>query len=76
VIGEVDLEARDAGQRPRRGTDLGGEIREGREIVPQHGGLAREAPACQLHAVTRVAREADDHAVDLLDRFGLLGHRP
>jgi len=75
VVGEVDLEAGDARQRARGSPDLSGEIRKGREVVPEHGGLAGEAPAGQLHAVAGVAREADDDAVDLLDRLGLFGHR-
>ena len=75
VVGEVNLEPGDARQRAGRCPDLSREIREGREVVPEHGGLARKAPARQLHAVAGVAREADDDAVDLLDRLGLLGHR-
>ena len=49
------------------GADLGREVRERREVVPERGGLAREAVAGELHAVTRVTREADDHALELLD---------
>ena len=38
-----------------------------------HRRLAREAVAGELHPVAGVAREADDHAVELLDG---LRHRP
>jgi hypothetical protein len=67
VVGEVDLEAGDAGERACGRTDLGREVRERREVVPERRGLAREAVAGELHPVTRVAREADDHALELLD---------
>ena len=67
VIGEMHLEARDAGERAGRRADLGREVGERREVVAERRGLAREAVARELHPVTRVAREADDHPVELLD---------
>ena len=76
MIGEMDLEAGDAGQRARRRPDLRGEVGERREVVADEGRLAREPAARQLHAVAGVAREADDDAVDLFNRFGLFGHFP
>src|SRR5207248_11707310 len=75
VVVDMDLEAGDSWRRARGCTDLRGKIRQGRKVVPEHGRLARKAPAGQLHAVAGVASEADDDAVDLLDRLGLLGHR-
>ena len=70
VVREVDLEARHAGQRPRRRPDLGREVGQRREVVSEQRGLAREAPAGQLHPVAGVARKADDHLFQLLDGLG------
>ena len=70
VVGEVDLEAGDARERAGRRADLGGEVRERCEVVAERRGLAREPVARELHPVTRVAREADDDAVELLDPLG------
>ena len=70
VVGEVHLEPGDAGQGSGRRPDLGGEVREGREIVAHQGGLAREPVARQLHPVAGIAGEADDHTIELLDRLG------
>ena len=69
MVGEVDLEAGDAREGAGGGADLGREVGEGGEIVAEQGRLAREAVARELHPVARVAREADDHAVELLDGF-------
>ena len=71
VVGEVDLEPRDARQRAGRRADLGRKVGERREVVPEDRGLAREAVAGELHAVARVAGEADDDPFELLDRLGL-----
>ncbi len=49
--GEADLEAGDARQRARRGTDLGGEVRQRGDVVAEDGGGARELRAGQLHPV-------------------------
>ena len=72
VVGEVDLEAGDAGQRAGGRADLGGKVGKRREVVAEERGLAREAAAGQLHAVAGVAGEADDDVLQLLDG---LGHR-
>ena len=69
VVGEVELEAGDAGQRAGGRADLGGIVRERREVVPEHRRLARELPARELHSVPRIAREADHDGVALLDRL-------
>ena len=68
---EVDLVARDAGQRARGGANLGGEVGEGGQVVAGDGGRSGELRADQLHAVAGVADEADGDAFDLLDRPGL-----
>ena len=70
VVGEVHLEAGDAGQRAGRGADLGREVRQRREVVAHHRRLAREPVARQLHAVAGIAGEPDDHTIELLDRLG------
>ncbi len=66
VVGDVDLEGRHAGQRPGRGPDLRGEVGQRGQVVAEHGAGAREAVAGELHAITGVAGEADDDAVEAL----------
>ena len=73
VVGEVDLEARDARQRAGRCADLGRKVGERRQVVPEDGSLAREPVAGELHAVARVAGEANHDPFELLDGLGL-GH--
>jgi hypothetical protein len=70
VVGEVDLEAGHARERARGRADLRREVGQRREVVPEHGRLAREAAAGQLHAVARVAGEPDHDVVELLDGLG------
>jgi hypothetical protein len=72
VIGEVQLERRDAGQRAGRSPDLSGEVGQRRQVVAEGGGLLGEPIAGQLHAVAGVARNSDDDTVELLD---VLGHQ-
>ena len=57
---ELDLERRYAVRRPGGGADLGGEIGKGREVVAGEGRFHREARPGHLHAVARVACEAND----------------
>ena len=64
VVGEVELEARDAGQGALRCADLGGEVRQRGQVVAEEGGLGGEPVAGELHPVTGVAREADDDTVE------------
>ena len=71
VVGEVHLERRDARQRALRGADLGREVRQRHQVVAEDRRLLGEPVTGQLHAVTGVAREPDDHPIELLD---LLGH--
>ena len=73
VVGEVQLEGRDAGQRALRGADLGREVREGREVVAEDRGLLGEPVAGELHAVAGVAGDPDDDPVELLDVLGHAG---
>ena len=58
------------GSEPAGRADLGREVGERREVVPEQRRLAREAAAGQLHAVAGVAGEADDHLFQLLDGLG------
>ena len=67
VVGEVQLEARDAGQGALRGADLGGEVRQGRDVVAEGRRVGGEPVAGQLHPVAGVAGEADDHPVERVD---------
>ena len=69
VVGEVQLEAGHPGQGALGGADLGGEVGQRRQVVAERGGLGGEPVAGQLHAVAGVAGEADDDAVELLDRL-------
>ena len=64
---EADLEPGHARQRAGRRTDLGGEIGQGADVVAEDGGRSGELRAGQLHAVARVAREADRDPLELLD---------
>jgi hypothetical protein len=72
AVGEVDLEARHARKRPGGGPDLGGVVREGRQVVAEFGGLRREAVTRELHAVAGVPCEADDDPVELPDGVHLV----
>ena len=49
---------------PGRGADLGREVGKCRQVVAEHGRQLREPVADELHAVARVAGEADDDAVE------------
>ena len=70
VVGEVQLEAGDSGQRPGRRADLGREVRQGGDVVAEHRRVGGEAIPGQLHPVARIAGKADDHPVKGVD----LGH--
>jgi len=71
VVGEMQLEARDAGERARGRADRGREVRHDGQVVAEDRGLMGEPVSRELHAVTRVASEPDDDVIELLD---LLGH--
>ena len=76
---ELQLEARDPRPRPDWRADLGGEVGEGREVVPEQRAGARELVPRHLHSVAGVAGEAEDNAVELLEGEltcgGVLGGR-
>ena len=63
---EVELEARHAEQAAGRCANLCGEVGERRDVVAGFGGGLRELGAGELHAVARVAGEADHDAVQVL----------
>ena len=67
VVGEVQLEAGDAGQGALGRADLGGEVRQGRDVVAEGRRVGGEPIAGQLHPVAGVAGEADDHPVERVD---------
>jgi hypothetical protein len=71
VVGEMQLEARNAGEGACRGPDFRREIRLGGQVVAEDRGLLGEPVSRELHAVTRVTGEPDDDVIELLD---LLGH--
>ena len=71
VVGEVHLERRDARQGALRRPDLGREVRQRHQVVAEGSRLLGEPVTRELHPVAGVAREPDDHPVELLD---LLGH--
>jgi hypothetical protein len=77
VVGDVDLEGGDAGERAGRRPDLGGELGQGGQVVAQQRAGGGEAIARELHPVAGVAGEADDDPIDLdgsRRAFGCLGH--
>ena len=63
VVGEVHLEAGDAGHGAGGSPDLGGEVRQRRQVVAERRGLLGEPVAGELHAVAGVAGEPNDDAV-------------
>ena len=67
--GEVDLERGDAGERARRRTNLGREVRQRRQVVAQRRGRVSEPAPRQLHSVARIAREPNDDPLALLNRL-------
>jgi hypothetical protein len=74
VVGEMQLEARDAGERALRRADLSREVREGREVVAEDRCLLGEAVPGELHAVAGVTGDADDDVVELFDALGHAGY--
>lgn len=73
VVGEMKLEAGHAGEGAGGRPDLGGEVRQRREVVPEGRGLRGEPVTRELHAVARVTREADDDPVQSADFLRLRG---
>lgn len=69
MVREMQLEAGHTGQRPGRRADLGGEVGQRREVVAEGGRLRSEAVTGELHTVTGVTGEPDDHPVEATDFF-------
>jgi hypothetical protein len=67
----MHLERRHPRQRALRRPDLGREVRERRQIIAERRRLLGEPVTRQLHPITGITREPDDHPIELLD---LLGH--
>ena len=64
VVGDVHLEARHAVHGAGRGTDLGGELGQRRQVVAVQRRHRRESIAGELHAVAGIAGEADDDPIE------------
>ena len=65
AVGEVHLETRYACHGSLRGADFGGIVRERRDAVAQQRRCVGEKRACELHAVARIARKANDDILQL-----------
>jgi hypothetical protein len=63
---EVHLEAGHAGEGALRCSDLGGEVGEGGEVIPEEGRGVRELAPRDLHAISGVSAEADDRVLEPL----------
>ena len=55
------------GSDPAGSADLGREVRERADVVPEDRGRSRELRAGQLHPVAGIAGEPDGHALELGD---------
>ena len=64
VVGDVDLERRDAVDGAGGRSDLGGEVGHRRQVVAERSAHRCEAVARELHPVAGVASEADDEVVE------------
>ena len=69
-VGDVDLEARDAGDGAGGRPDLGRVVRQGREVVAEGGAHVGEAVSDELHPVAGVTGEPDDHPFQALRPAG------
>ncbi|SHV15158.1 Uncharacterised protein [Mycobacteroides abscessus subsp. abscessus] len=74
VVGNLNLERGDTGQRALRGADLGRVIRLGCEVVAEDRSLGGESVSGELHTVARVSSKPDDDFFQLL-RYGSVAHR-
>src|SRR6266536_3606401 len=72
-VREGEQEAGYRRQGARRSAYLGGEVRQGGQVVAERRRLLGEPVAGQLHAVARVPGEPDDDTITLLDLFGHSG---
>jgi hypothetical protein len=76
----MKLKPGNASKRADRCADFSGEIGKGADVVAKDGGDIGELGADELHAVARVAAEADDGRLEFADgfaggRFGRRRHR-
>ena len=67
LAGDLHLEGRDAMHGARRRPDLSGEVRQGGEVVTEHGTGGGEAITGELHAVAGVAGKANDEPLEILN---------
>src|SRR5439155_16319252 len=75
LAAELQLEAGDTEERAGGSADLGGEVRQGRDVVAGPRRLGGELLAGELHAVAGVSGKADDGALKLAPRLGSLRGR-
>ena len=66
MVGNMDLERRNSGNRARRSPYLCGEVRQRRQVVAENSRAGRETVTSQLHAVAGVPGKSDDDAVQSL----------
>jgi hypothetical protein len=71
--GEVNLEAAYAGLRAARSPDFGREVGERGNVVACQGGSVGQLGAGQLHAVARIAAEANRGRFKFYDGFRITG---
>ena len=79
VVGNLNLERGDAGQRALWCPDLRGVVRLRGKVIAKQCGFRGEPVTGQLHAVTGVTGKADDDLLELLTRGGtvaVLAHDP
>ena len=67
MVGEVELEARDAQQRALRRPDLCREVGKRGDVIAERGGLRGESVPGELHPITRVSCETNDNTVKTLN---------
>jgi len=70
VVGEGQLEGRNPGQRAGWSADLGGEVRQGQQVIAEPGGFRREAVSGELHAVAGITGKPNYDPIKLDDLFG------
>ncbi len=75
MVGDVDLEGRDAGDGARRCADLRRVLGQGHQVVAEHGAGAGEPITGELHPVAGVTGEADDDPVEVFGHLGRIGRR-
>jgi hypothetical protein len=69
-VGDVDLEARHAGDGPGRRPDLGRIVGQRGEVVAERCAHIGEPVTDELHAIARVACKPDHHPIEHLGLAG------